>query len=551
VFSVEGKPLLQSLMSITKQNAETEDIENNDMDEELDIPRPICILKAKADHSFELDINALEKILLQNHIRDKKVVVVSVAGAFRKGKSFLLDFFLRYLQRGGNEGWIGSQDEELTGFSWRGGAERETTGVLLWSEPFLSELPGGEQVVVLLMDTQGAFDSSSTVKDCATVFALSTMTSSVQVFNISSNLQEDHLQHLQLFTEYGRLAMEENDTKPFQRLEFLIRDWSYPYEHPYGDGQPFLDKRLNVGNSQHSELKQAREHINSCFEQVGCFLMPHPGKVVAVNPSFKGQLKDIDDEFLEYLKVAVPRLLAPSNLVPKSINGTDITCLGLLQYFKAYIKIFQGGELPEPKSMLQATAEANNLAALATAKDQYQRDMELICGGDTPYLSPHELESKSDICKHKAMTLFNATRKMGSDEFCKEFEERLMVEMDELFENFIKVNDSKNIFNAARTPAVFLVVIIVAYMISGFLNMIGLTSIASIFNFILGFALLAIGIWAYVRFSGEIREIGCQLDNAAEWIWDEIFMTVYSFALQQGTQAMLAHQTSRTTKKDN
>jgi len=78
-----------------------------------------------------------------------------------------------------------------------------------------------------------------------------------------------------------------------------------------------------------------------------------------------------------------------------------------------------------------------------------------------------------------------------------------------------------------------------------------LTSIASIFNFILGFALLAIGIWAYVRFSGEIREIGCQLDNAAEWIWDEVFMTVYSFAVQQGTQAMLAHQISRTTKKDN
>lgn len=37
------------------------------------------------------------------------------------------------------------------------------------------------KVAVLLMDTQGAFDSQSTVKDCATIFALSTMTSSVQV----------------------------------------------------------------------------------------------------------------------------------------------------------------------------------------------------------------------------------------------------------------------------------------------------------------------------------------------------------------------------------
>ena len=37
------------------------------------------------------------------------------------------------------------------------------------------------QVVILLLDTQGAFDTQSTVKDCATVFALSTMISSVQV----------------------------------------------------------------------------------------------------------------------------------------------------------------------------------------------------------------------------------------------------------------------------------------------------------------------------------------------------------------------------------
>lgn len=56
------------------------------------------------------------------------------------------------------------------------------------------------------MDTQGAFDSQSTVKDCATVFALSTMTSSVQVYNISQNIQEDDLQHLQviliIYTHY-------------------------------------------------------------------------------------------------------------------------------------------------------------------------------------------------------------------------------------------------------------------------------------------------------------------------------------------------------------
>ena len=55
-----------------------------------------------------------------------------------------------------------------------------------------------QQVCILLMDTQGAFDSQSTVKDCATVFALSTMISSVQVYNVMGNIQEDDLQHLEV-----------------------------------------------------------------------------------------------------------------------------------------------------------------------------------------------------------------------------------------------------------------------------------------------------------------------------------------------------------------
>ena len=88
------------------------------------------------------------------------MVVVSVAGAFRKGKSFLLDFYLRYLTHGvdassSSESWLGAPDERLAGVPWKGGSERYTTGILMWSEPFLVKLPTGEEVAVLLMDTQG------------------------------------------------------------------------------------------------------------------------------------------------------------------------------------------------------------------------------------------------------------------------------------------------------------------------------------------------------------------------------------------------------------
>lgn len=59
--------------------------------------RPLQIVTTENDHTFILDEDTLTEVLLQDHIKDRFVVVVSVAGAFRKGKSFLLDFFLRYL----------------------------------------------------------------------------------------------------------------------------------------------------------------------------------------------------------------------------------------------------------------------------------------------------------------------------------------------------------------------------------------------------------------------------------------------------------------------
>ncbi|CAH1792203.1 unnamed protein product, partial [Owenia fusiformis] len=522
---------------------------------------PVQILIAQAEggeHKFELDEVALESILLRHNVKDKKCVVVSVAGAFRKGKSFLLDFFLRYLNAKGAPDWLGDDNSPLEGFSWRGGADRDTTGILLWSEAFDVKLPNGEEVVVLLMDTQGAFDSNSTVKDCATVFALSTMLSSVQVYNLMSNIQEDDLQHLQLFTEYGRLAMaDNNNSKPFQTLEFLVRDWQYPYQHDYGEegGNILLDKRLEISDRQHQELQQIRRHIKSCFSRIGCFLMPHPGLKVAVNPYFDGRLKDIEQDFKEYLARFVPLFLAPENLVMKNINGGPITGKELVEYFKAYVKIYQGDELPEPKSMLQATAEANNLAAVASSRDLYSTEMEKICGGEQPFIAVEYLAREHARIKDQAIRLFNSTKKMGGDEFSSQFNEKLEKEIDNSYENFVKHNESKNIFHAARTPATLFAVVVITYMLAGLLGFIGLESLANLVNLVMGVMLILLLTWAYVRYSGNFREVGAFIDQLAEIIWEKFRMKRMFKGLQPvSTQIMeegAKHAAKTSLKKVN
>ncbi|XP_014688377.1 atlastin-2 isoform X3 [Equus asinus] len=509
--------------SLPGENYEDDDLVNSD--EVMKKPCPVQIVLAhEDDHNFELDEEALEQILLQEHIRDLNIVVVSVAGAFRKGKSFLLDFMLRYMYNKDSQSWIGGNNEPLTGFTWRGGCERETTGIQVWNEVFVIDRPNGTKVAVLLMDTQGAFDSQSTIKDCATVFALSTMTSSVQVYNLSQNIQEDDLQHLQLFTEYGRLAMEEIYQKPFQTLMFLIRDWSYPYEHSYGleGGKQFLEKRLQVKQNQHEELQNVRKHIHNCFSNLGCFLLPHPGLKVATNPSFDGRLKDIGEDFKRELRNLVPLLLAPENLVEKEISGSKVTCRDLVEYFKAYIKIYQGEELPHPKSMLQATAEANNLAAVAGAREIYCKSMEQVCGGDKPYIAPSDLERKHLDLKEVAIKQFRSVKKMGGDEFCRRYQDQLEAEIEETYANFIKHNDGKNIFYAARTPATLFAVMFAMYIISGLTGFIGLNSIAVLCNLVMGLALTSLCTWAYVKYSGEFREIGTMIDQIAETLWEQV-----------------------------
>ncbi|XP_073950070.1 atlastin-like [Choristoneura fumiferana] len=499
--------------------------------ESLASGRGIQVVSPGPEHSFELELEALSALLLREDLRDRAVVVVSVAGAFRKGKSFLLDFFLRYLQHTYNLGesgdWLGSEDAPLEGFSWRGGSERDTTGLLLWSQPFKATLSNGEKAVILLMDTQGTFDSESTVRDNATVFALSTMLSSVQIYNLSQNIEEDDLQHLQLFTEYGRLAVEQRHTVAYHCQLFLSISSNFPYEHAYGaaGGRQLLDKRLEVHEGQHEELQALRRHVASCFEELACFLMPHPGLNVATNPNFKGKLSDISPDFKESLRELVPMLLAPQNLVPKRIQGAAVRARDLLLYFKAYLGVFNGTELPEPKTILEATAEANNLSAVAEAREVYDVVMDEVCGGTKPYLPPRRLEEEHRRARDKALHAFHSKRKMGGDELSSSYETQLIKELEEQYQQLAAHNEGKNIFRLAGTPAVFAALALLGWLLAALGGAVGVQTVVAVGQAAALAALALLAIWAYSRLTGNMRDVGMQLDEVAD--------TLREFALRQ------------------
>lgn len=193
----------------------------------------------------------MQGILAKLPSPDLKVSIISIVGAFRTGKSFMLNIFLRYLRhvakhqddlevlKDQSENWLFNEGDELSegnlnntwstpmkpsndtsevinniqnsktaSFAWRGGYERQTTGIWMWSEPFiLKNFETNEQYAVLLMDTQGMFDNQTTMTLTAQIFGLSTLVSSFQIYNVEKRIGEDNLQHLALFSEYGRMAL--------------------------------------------------------------------------------------------------------------------------------------------------------------------------------------------------------------------------------------------------------------------------------------------------------------------------------------------------------
>eukprot|EP00057_Strongylocentrotus_purpuratus_P006369 XP_011660843.1 PREDICTED: atlastin-1-like [Strongylocentrotus purpuratus] len=114
---------------------------------------------------------------------------------------------------------------------------------------------------------------------------------------------------------------------------------------------------------------------------------------------------------------------------------------------EAYITIYKGDVLPEPKTILQATAEANNLAAVASALDKYTKDMEQVCGGDKPYLSPDELKKKHNQVEEAAINQFRKVRKMGGRQYSHQYEEKLLAQIKTYEQQYIKHNENKKPFN--------------------------------------------------------------------------------------------------------
>jgi atlastin len=65
--------------------------------------------------NYKLDSKALSAIL--SDISDKKVAIISIVGKSRRGKSFLINYLIKYLSNASRANWFVKRDEPLIGMN--------------------------------------------------------------------------------------------------------------------------------------------------------------------------------------------------------------------------------------------------------------------------------------------------------------------------------------------------------------------------------------------------------------------------------------------------
>lgn len=447
-------------------------------------PKPLqlvsisCNNEAEEGENFIFHEESLQFVLSQVPL-GCKISIVTVVGGFRTGKSFLINWFMQYLLHNGNKistTTLGEdEDNEFDtpkwyeciqsiskeeGFHWNGGEDRVTTGMSLWSKPFFVTNESNENMAVILIDTQGMFDHETSKTQSAFIFGLSTLISSYQIFNVDKRIQEYYLEYLALFSEYGRLSSNNNidmtndleypeGKKPFQKIEFLVRDWQHfecDGEGDFADLEQemdiYLKKVMDEHNSGPKGLQDTRNQIYSCFDSVSCFLLTHPGKAVTKN-KYTGNVDQIDPTFLRLLDRYCQRVF--TNLKPKKMHdGREMIAEELPTLMKAYINMFATGAVtsfPGADTLLEATATANNTNAIKISLHYYDQAMKRLF--DRKFVRPDLLQLKHTLYLTQSLKIFEKFATIGNSEAIEDSREELICDISEKYEKTVELNNSR------------------------------------------------------------------------------------------------------------
>jgi atlastin len=335
---------------------------------------------------------------------------------------------------------MGDGNEPLEGFTWKHGRKADTKGVLFWPDVFLHDTPE-EKIAIVIMDTQGLFETNSTYEENSRIFGLSNLISSIQIVNTQGVMQENQIEHLEMAIQLTRFIARKQleaskilQWKPFQKLLFLIRDWTddeIEGGFGYDGGDTYLKEFLDTESDHDTKSLTIRKNICGSFDSIDCFLLNHPGNKVAKN-NFNGEWGKLKEAFVCNLKILIESILKPENLLKKSILGKEVTCSELRDFIHNALKVFQETQLPEVKNIFEITIK-NHLRGIVEEQFKiYQKKMRTEIDFDSENFE-ELFKQKHENVKKEAIQSFLDADKMDDTENVLTFREKLENDIEEAF----------------------------------------------------------------------------------------------------------------------
>jgi hypothetical protein len=336
-----------------------------------------------SDNGFEVNEDA---VAILNRLQGA-ISVVAVAGVYRTGKSFLLNRVVL---------------QQAAGFNVGPTTRACTKGIWMWSVPLKTKNARGEDVNVLVIDTEGIGAPTADATHDTRIFALGLLLSSYFIYNSVGSIDEQALSNMSLVTnlskelqksaqDVGPGAQESGGGAESGRLFspgflWVVRDFALQLRDDTGKAigaREYLEDALQPAAPGRGA--EGKNRIRSClreyFPDRDCFTMVRP----CTNES---QLQNLDampnkqlrPEFVAQAEELRDKIFAAAVARPMHVKGYPLTGAMLAMLCESYVTAVNDGRVPDIKDAWTYVCDAQRSQLEQKAVVDFSEEVNKLTG---------------------------------------------------------------------------------------------------------------------------------------------------------------------------
>ena len=344
----------------------------------------------------------------------EEIIIVSVVGKARTGKSYLMNLLLDLIGKGG-------------GFQVASTLQSCTKGIWLWGTP-KNSLNGNAKIVFLDSEGTSSTDKSTRTYD-SRIFALVVLISSLFLYNTYSNIDEHGINELSLaahlssaITTNSNIDKDELLTELSPKFIWIIRDFTLEKIHPETGEEISSKEYLELclknkrGGKNANDNNVIRQNIIKFFPERDCVTLIRPVdseedlkrlNTIPYNnlkPEFKMEFKKLKDKIFK-------------EALPKKLNGKKLTGPALATLIEEFVKVINSGKIPNINNTWDSVIEKDVSDAFYKSYDIFKNNVNKLNLGQNNVYDNSDLIKKLYNYKYLSLNNFDNLLQSNGDTF--------------------------------------------------------------------------------------------------------------------------------------